>query len=411
MPDINYPDPFSIPRPQNQLFQNISQGTKDLAQYISQKRAEKDVIDKELKLITAKATAEQIAKQSDPLEQILRAGQAGKAFSDMTGSVPPQLQNYFQGLTQPSQQGNPQSVQPSGNIQGGQFAPPIGNIVSPGGQSPISNGMNPIVSSYQRTPIGNIVPDKIINPLATLSEKMAGEKGTQQAQAEQGTVRDKAQYNLMIGAIKNNMDIYNKLYDKGFAGDKAAPAIASNLNMVPRFGGLQESVSKNLGISPDVQKNIGNFTASRNEMLVKMQPFLSQQFGQAGTSRIMESLIHLAQAELGNISDTKDTFIGKSIGTAQSLNRILQASKQYENDLKAAGQPLPQDENVVASQIAQRMQGIPPLDENQIVKDLGISKSLSVNNPPSSFNEGQTATNPKTGQKVIFKGGQWQPIQ
>ncbi|MGX8941625.1 phage DNA ejection protein [Symbiopectobacterium sp. Eva_TO] len=34
----------------------------------------------------------------------------------------------------------------------------------------------------------------------------------------------------------------------------------------------------------------------------------------------------------------------------------------------------------------------------------------TVNPPPGSISEGATATNPSTGQKIIFRGGQWQPM-
>ena len=70
--------------------------------------------------------------------------------------------------------------------------------------------------------------------------------------------------------------------------------------------------------------------------------------------------------------------------------------------------------------------GQPPTPEEarakklQILDDYGIRDMYDPamkNQQPSNqtqgqqqFQEGQTATNPKTGQKVIFKNGMWQPL-
>lgn len=41
----------------------------------------------------------------------------------------------------------------------------------------------------------------------------------------------------------------------------------------------------------------------------------------------------------------------------------------------------------------------------------GYTTGAPVQQPPASFSEGQTATNPNTGEKVVFRGGQWVPLQ
>lgn len=56
--------------------------------------------------------------------------------------------------------------------------------------------------------------------------------------------------------------------------------------------------------------------------------------------------------------------------------------------------------------------GIPPYSETQNYVDT-ISRNSGLRNnqkQESPYQEGQTATNPQTGEKVIFQGGQWTPV-
>jgi hypothetical protein len=48
---------------------------------------------------------------------------------------------------------------------------------------------------------------------------------------------------------------------------------------------------------------------------------------------------------------------------------------------------------------------------NQPGQDRGQMPQPKQQAAPQQFKDGQTATNPQTGQKVIFRGGQWVPVQ
>jgi len=87
----------------------------------------------------------------------------------------------------------------------------------------------------------------------------------------------------------------------------------------------------------------------------------------AGLGQVPQSQLDMLASTLGNLDITQKTHVLK-----ENLQR---AKKIYSDIIKKAEKDLPQQVS---------------------------------NNQPQ---EGQTATNPKTGQKIIFRGGQWQQIQ
>lgn len=54
-----------------------------------------------------------------------------------------------------------------------------------------------------------------------------------------------------------------------------------------------------------------------------------------------------------------------------------------------------------------RLSGLP---EERVAIDLGYAEKPETEAPTPEYTEGQTATNPQTGQRLIYRNGQWQPI-
>lgn len=181
------------------------------------------------------------------------------------------------------------------------------------------------------------------------SGKMAGE----QAGAQAGVAKDTQQLAMITNALKPLAQSYDQVYGgkaMGLpaAGDIYGSSIVKNLDTIPRFA--QSSI-----VNPDTQKAAGQFLANKNELVTKLQPLLSQQFGKDGSSRIMESLLNMSQNELGDLNTPRDQFHGQITGTISSLYRIAKAAQAYKTDLQNSGATNP-DPDSAAKEIMKRMQ-------------------------------------------------------
>lgn len=170
------------------------------------------------------------------------------------------------------------------------------------------------------------------SPQVAANTKLAEE----QANAQIGLAKDTSQLGLIAKSYKNLLDLHKSLADKGLAGNAEAAFKVDNYNKIPNFGfGGPNGM---FGINPNDSKDIGKYVSARNETLLKTQPILSQQIGGAnGSTRIMESVLKLAGAELGDLSTPHSQMIGQTEGTVGTLYRIQQASQQYLDLLKSNG--------------------------------------------------------------------------
>lgn len=176
---------------------------------------------------------------------------------------------------------------------------------------------------------------------------------TANTEANIGATKDTQQLGMIVNALKPLAESYEKVYNSKAlgmpaAGDVYGSSIVKHLDMIPR--GAQSSV-----VNPDTQAAAGQFLANKNELVTKLQPMLSQQFGKDGSSRIMESLLNMSQNELGDLNTPRDQFHGQLTGTISSLYRIAKAAQAYKQDLQTSGQQ-PPDPQTATSEIMRRMQ-------------------------------------------------------
>lgn len=288
--------------------------------------------------------------------------------------------------------GNNSSVQPAqGGFQTSQGNIPIGQQQQPSSTS-IDSFMPPSTSTTSPSPTQMTPMSASIDPISGLPtvqaknvqgeaqsaaiSKKATDLAGAQSDAEIGQARDGAQMQLIAQSIKNMNNIHKELSEKGFAGNVYGPAAIANLDKIPTKG-LQDSL-----VPPEVQKLAGQFNAARNETLVKVQPILSQQFGQAGSTRIMDSLINLSKGEFGDLNTPHAQFEGQASGSLGSLYRIKLAGDKYLTDLKSQGQSLPKDEKTVTDEIYKRMGDLTP-DQNKQLQDMTNNVLGKSSQPPS----------------------------
>lgn len=253
--------------------------------------------------------------------------------------------------------------------------------------NPISS--NPVVSDVtsEFQPYVGMIPKSIKtqNPQAEASLASAKTFGSKQAEqmmgAQESESRDIQQLGMVKNALKPLVDSYNQVYDKkvlgmGAAGDAYGSNIVKNSKFVPR--GLQDKI-----VGSDVQQAAGQFLSNKNEIITKLQPLLSQQFGKEGSSRIMESLVHMSQQEIGDLDTPKDQFYGQISGTISSLYRIAKASQAYAKDLSQSGKPIP-DPDTAAQEISRRMAFQNLSDGEQKELKGIIDDTLGQNKPKAS---------------------------
>jgi hypothetical protein len=102
-------------------------------------------------------------------------------------------------------------------------------------------------------------------------------------------------------------------------------------------------------------------------------------------------------------NDTYDVFIKKTNEVRKIGNRVI---KRYITNLSKAGYDVSGYEDTITS-LDEEMKNLSketePLERN-------VMPENNINIQTPNIQEGQTATNPKTGQKIIYRGGRWQPM-
>lgn len=238
----------------------------------------------------------------------------------------------------------PNALGAMGGNSGSAAVQPGGNVVT--GGSMTQKAFEP--PSFTQS-VTNIPAEAAVQGAKAYSGKAA----ENQAGATESETRDIQQLAMVKNAIKPLVDSYNTVYNGSVggvlpaAGDAYGSNVVKHADLIPR--GMQNSI-----ISPEIQKASGQFLANKNELVTKLQPLLSQQFGKEGSSRIMETLIKMSQQEIGDLSTPKEQFQGQITGTLSSLYRIAKASQAYAQDLAKSGQPSP-DPETAAKEIASRM--------------------------------------------------------
>lgn len=281
----------------------------------------------------------------------------------------------------------------SANIQSSSPIPagtPLAQVLAPTAtQTPATTSavMTPTSQTSQTDPITGLTTGTttMTNIPAKLAETKATDVAKEQAQAEIGSSRDTAQFQMVAQGLKNLNEIHKKLSDQNLAGNSLANLISTHYQNIPNQD-LQNKI-----VSPENQKLIGKFISARNEALVKIQPILSQQFGQAGTSRIMQSLVELSKGEFGDLGTPHAQFEGQAEGTLGSFYRFKIASDKYLDGLKKAGQSLPENtvdgQNQVIQGIASNLGDLNPSQQKQLDSIVNSTLGKSNQSLPSGITE------------------------
>lgn len=148
------------------------------------------------------------------------------------------------------------------------------------------------------------------------------EQGKNLLEASKSLSRDKANLDMLSGAAKDLYTNYKNAVNNGLGGNF--------LNSM-KFKAMKSGIMP-IPEGTDVD-SAGRFIASRNELITKMQPILSQQFGKDGSSRIMESLLQLAGKEIPDLNTPPAVARGQIAGTVRSMYRFLKGSQDYAKQL------------------------------------------------------------------------------
>lgn len=177
---------------------------------------------------------------------------------------------------------------------------------------------------------GNLTLRSQINPLQLdAAKKMQGDV----LDATQSTSRDIAQFNMIGETLKGLTGYYDQAAKGGYAGDKLKAGLGNIITegYVPK--GMYEDLIKSGKIDKSGIEGVSAFTAGRNELITKLQPMLSQQFGKEGTTRIMDSMLKMTNKEIGSLDQPRDAFVARSKATMKNMYRFIQGSADYASRL------------------------------------------------------------------------------
>lgn len=424
-----------MPPPTISELMQIPNGYKTADQTLSDAIARKQQqqrFEQNLQMQVALEAAKQRMEMANPISQSLMLGKMGLMTSDPAAQgliSQPSLDQIMQGNPYARLVGfNPDPQQrPTMTYTQGQQ--PIyqsnsnGNNYGISGGSQNFNSLNPvaqqwqsqqpknlIAQDYERTPFG-YVPKKVtdINAESQIasSKKNAEVMADETAKANVSKIRDDAQFSLVAQSWKNLIGLHKYLSDKGYAGDIYKSKLAENPQMIPRFGGLQDRL-----VPPDVQDKSGQFISGKNELIMKTMPMQTQQFGQAGSVRIMDSVLQMMNKEIGGLSTPHQMFLGQAKGTLSTLYRIQQASNKYANDLAESGQQMPNDPDTVAKEIYKRLPDLTPSQEKEledvIQSTTGQDKNFPINspfNPLSQKSQSKGKLDENTAKQILKQAG------
>ncbi len=184
------------------------------------------------------------------------------------------------------------------------------------------------------------------------------------------------------------------------------------------------------GKAGDKFKNSGAFPGQKVELITKLMPILTQQGDKAGSVRLVSTVFDRLMETLPSKATGPET--AKEMISATLTNMFT-----FANAIRSLGITNDQVEGMSKTQLDQlgdRIEGfadeirLSPEEQQDLDSLLQVSlepltkliesqggaagvqteQPLGTEQPPQ---EGQTATNPQTGEKLIFRGGQWQPLQ
>jgi hypothetical protein len=192
------------------------------------------------------------------------------------------------------------------------------------------------------------------------------------------------------GGMQGEIDLNNKLKQSGAAATKMGDAQGTAAAALPQTLATMDQALKNLDVvqkSPNIS-NIVGIIAGRLPAIGGEQADLVNRVTQLQSEAMLQGIQSLRG--IGRITQAEAFKAGDAVARLSRIGSV-DGFKSALGDLKEV--------LTLARTRAGTMAGGEPTPPEQ-----GQTQA-------PSFTEGATATNPKTGQKIILKGGQWQPVQ
>lgn len=246
-------------------------------------------------------------------------------------------------------------------------------------------------------------------------EDIAKHFGAVQGQIEAGQAGVKA---TAEGSAKDYNDKYSNLQQAGTNAQDEIKNLQAQRGIIdnPQFqsGALHEYVNaagKLVNQIPGMQGVGVGKTAELQQSYEKLRS--AQNLTSLQTLR---GLGQIRVAEINLINNANGT-LSNDVGTNRAINEINQRASQRAVEVAQMAREYKQQHGALDQgfddQLAQ-FKTTNPLFTDKEVEDYSklFNKSSQGNKPTtSSYKEGSTATNPKTGEKLVFKNGAWTNAQ
>jgi hypothetical protein len=201
--------------------------------------------------------------------------------------------------------------------------------------------------------------------------------------ALQSVIKDASVLNMFGQSIGDMMGAYREAKSGGFGGNMYSSLMgkAASEGLFPWDSGLFWGQTEKGGEAAN------RYVSARNETIMRMQPIMSEQFGERGSMRIMDSMIKMGQQEIGDLNQPEWAIIGKAEGTLRNMFRFLKGSANYAKKMNLTGEDISKMTNTDIDAFVRdaiNSNKLSPEEE----KDLHsfISDTLGTNMPKNMFN-------------------------
>lgn len=157
------------------------------------------------------------------------------------------------------------------------------------------------------------------------------------------------------------------------------------------------------GVVPKVQSFLGHYGIDTKglsdiQAYERSIDFMAPQLRPIGSGRLLQNELNNFKASLGGLMTTPE-------GRRVSIENLKLISQYKE----AIGQ-IASDQRIPINERMTRIYSLPP-PHLKTLDDVRGTTAEAGPGQAAQLREGATATNPKTGQRIILRGGQWVPAQ
>lgn len=270
---------------------------------------------------------------------------------------------------------------------------------------------------------------------AMAKDAAATELEAQSLRSQDATIRARAQTEaakLRQSAAKQLFDAENA-YANSQADRELKRAEAAHQRAAAAGAGAgkapTESQTKNAFLGQQMQDDLAVAISGRSQLspdvLDKVQSNRTSMQGQQQSAKgVFGSALVNAGRSAGAIP--KSPYDGLTPAQQRAVNAIDNAAEKYARMLSGAGMPA-EEANRMAEEAKPHAGDSPQVVNMKLLRLTNAAKTLSnlsgsagqvaaqstsgLGSASSGPAEGATATNPQTGQRVVFRGGKWQALQ